>query len=188
MKGWRLTVVAGVGCLVLVGCSGLGAVQRAGSSGDPNSAAVGVTLYAAGNRPSVPDLAGTTLQGKAFALSQLTAGVTVINAWASWCEPCRAESPELAALAKKLEPSVHFIGLDESDSHAAAVKFAAKVGAAYPELSDTDGTLLASLKLLPTKGIPSTLILDRQHRVAGRIVGPMTAAVLSGVIDAARSG
>lgn len=187
MTGWRSTVVAGACCLVLAGCSGTAAVPRVGSASDPNAASVGVTTYPAGNRPSVPDLTATTLQGRPFTLSQLGAGVTVINAWASWCEPCRAESPALATLAKQLEPTVHFIGLDESDSYAAAVKFAAKVGAVYPELSDTDGELLARLKLLPTRGIPSTLVLDSHHRVAARIVGPTTAAALAGVIEAARS-
>lgn len=143
---------------------------------------MGVTSYAPDQRSAVPALGGTTLDGKHLALSQYAGDVVVINVWASWCYPCRTESPVLARLAKSAGPHVHFVGIDESDGHAAAAKFVASVGATYPELRDDDGSLLGRLRLLPTKGIPSTLVVDAGGRMAGRVIGPVTEAALTRLI------
>jgi peroxiredoxin len=66
---------------------------------------------------------------------------------------------------------IDFIGLDEQDTTANAQAFAKKAGTDYPHLFDEKGELLASVKLLPTSGIPSTLVIDRKGRVAARVIG-----------------
>lgn len=173
------------GCLILAGCAGGGTGKPRAASTGAALDQVGVTSYPPGKRPAVPPLSGTTLEGKRLSLSQFAGDVVVINVWASWCDPCRAESPMLARLATTAGPQVRFIGIDETDNHAAAVSFVASVHASYPELSDEDGSLLAGLRLLPTKGIPSTLVVDAQGRMAARVIGPVTAGTLTGLIAAA---
>jgi thiol-disulfide isomerase/thioredoxin len=135
---------------------------------------VGVTGYTTGQRPSIPDLSGSTLDGSALTLSSLRGHVVVLNVWASWCGPCREESPLLARVAAATNAAgVRFVGIDEQDHADAARTFAASAGARYPHIVDPDGALLARLRLVPSSGIPSTLVLDRSGAVAARVIGPV---------------
>ncbi|HEY2041588.1 MAG TPA: TlpA disulfide reductase family protein [Jatrophihabitans sp.] len=148
---------------------------------------LGVTSFPNGKRTPVPTISGKTLAGGTVSSAQFAGDVIVINVWASWCAPCRAESPALAKLARSLQGQhVHFLGLDESDVRSAAIKFAAAVGATYPELADPDGGILARLRLLPVKGIPSTLVVDSSGRMAARVIGPVTADVLTQLVKASQ--
>jgi thiol-disulfide isomerase/thioredoxin len=114
----------------------------------------------------------------------VTGSVVVINLWASWCEPCRTESPVLARAARALAAQkVAFVGIDELDTTGSATQFVAMAGVTYPQLVDSDGTLLRHLPLLPQKGIPSTLILDRHHRMAARVIGPVTAGEIQTLVS-----
>ena len=168
-------VIAGV--LLLVG----GVAQVASSSGTPDAAAqVGVTEFAVGERPSVPDLVGTTLDGASLSTASLRGRVVVLNAWGSWCGPCQDEAPDLASLQRSLRSSdVTMLGLDVKDDAASARTFATGAGWTYPQLQDPDGTLLASLRaVVPPSAVPTTLVLDRSGRVALRVIGPVDAATL----------
>jgi thiol-disulfide isomerase/thioredoxin len=150
---------------------------------------VGVTMFSLDSRQTPPPLAGTTLGGGSLALSSLPHGdIVFINVWASWCGPCRAESPMLATAAKALKgDGVTFLGLDEQDPAPDARDFVASVGATYPDLVDGDGSLLRRLKLLPQMGVPSTLVLDKQGRMAARVIGPMTSAQLDQIVKSLQS-
>jgi thiol-disulfide isomerase/thioredoxin len=146
--------------------------------------AVGVTTFAVGDRPSIPDIAGTTLDGSRLALSSLRGHVVVLNVWASWCEPCRDESPLLGRVAAATSSSgVRFVGMDEQDQADAARAFAASSHTTYPHVLDADGRLLRSLRLLPSSGIPSTLVLDDTGAVAARIIGPVDPATFRSLVD-----
>jgi thiol-disulfide isomerase/thioredoxin len=146
---------------------------------------VGVTLYSRDHRQHAPNLVGPTLAGNKFSLDQADADrVVVLNVWASWCAPCRDESPMLAALAKRLQgDDVDFVGLDERDTTAQARAFVTATHSPYPHLVDKDGSLLLKLRILPQVAIPSTLVLDRRGRMAARVIGPITAAALRHIID-----
>lgn len=104
-------------------------------------------------------------------VTALKGHVVVVNVWASWCVQCRAESPVLARLSRRLQPQVRFVGIDEQDVAAKALAFAAAAGTEYPHLLDPHGTLLARLPMLPGDAIPSTLIIDKQGRAAACVVG-----------------
>ena len=97
----------------------------------------------------------------------------VLNFWGSWCAPCRAEAPALAALAKHFWPrGVRFVGVDIQDSPAAAEAFERNFLISYPSLNDPgDQVALAFQSTVPPAGIPTTLVIDRTGRVAARIVG-----------------
>lgn len=168
-------------CVLVAGCSltqdspdGT-ATSGVGGSGQT----VGVTTFPPTDRQTLPDISGQTLDGQQLSLSSFAGHVVVLNVWASWCTPCRQESPELARVARSSQAQgVRFVGLDEQDRASAARSFVAEAGVSYPQLIDQTGSVLASLRLVPANGIPSTLVLARDGRVAARVIGPVTAATL----------
>ena len=152
----------------------------------PRSAvdAPGATVFSAAARRPVPELSGRTLQGSEFRLRDVAGhGVVVLNVWASWCAPCRDEAGVLAA-ASRDAAGVQFVGVDEGDSDSAARTFVTASGTTYPQLVDPDGVLLAKLTVLPSTGIPSTLVLDRHGRMAARVIGPLTGSDLRRLVSA----
>lgn len=180
----RAAATVVIGLALVTGCTAAtpdGAHAVRASSG---AAFVGVTMFAVVRRQAAPDLVGKTLDGRRVSLDSLQVHrIVVLNVWASWCGPCRDESPMLAALAKHLQGSdVRFIGLNEHDATPQARAFAAATHASYPQLIDTEGSLLLKLKLLPQVAIPSTLVLDRHGRMAARVVGPATAPELNQIL------
>jgi thiol-disulfide isomerase/thioredoxin len=165
--------------LVLAGCSG-------GSSGGDTP---GLAVFAVGQRQPAPALSGATLDGGTLSLRSVVAGarVVVVNVWASWCGPCRAELPALAHAATRLRRSgVRFVGIDEQDDNAKALAFAHRVGTTYPSLVDRTGALLHQLSVLPSTAVPSTLFIDGNGRMAARVIGPVSASELASVVARVR--
>jgi thiol-disulfide isomerase/thioredoxin len=175
----RLAVLLVAASLTLAGCSG--AARASKDSVD----VVGLTTYAVNARHAAPTLTGKAFDGSALTLSALGAGkVVLLNVWASWCGPCREESPMLGASAKTYEPQgVVFVGIDEQDTASAGRAFATSAGMTYSNFVDPDGALLSKLKMLPQMGIPSTLVLDKHGRIAARVIGPTNAPELKQVLD-----
>ncbi len=101
--------------------------------------------------------------------------------WASWCAPCRAEAPTLAALANKYS-DVAFIGILTRDNPATAEAFQRRFKLPYPTIID-DSILIGFKGSLPANAIPSTVILDKKGKVAARISGTVTVAALSELIE-----
>jgi peroxiredoxin len=161
-----------VASLPLAGCA------MSGGHGPRTAAAVAptTTVYPAADRRPVPDVTATTLDGGSLSVRDLTgSGVVVINVWASWCTSCRAESAAIAAVADELSGQpVQFVGIDEQDSASSARRFLAATGTTYPQLTDPAGDVLHALSSLPQTGIPSTLLLDPEGRMAACVIGPVT--------------
>ncbi len=176
----------GVWALLLVAaCS---APQAAAQTSDPGLNRVGATVYAAADRPMLPTVSGPTLAGGELDLTSLRGHVVVLNVWASWCAPCKAESPALVGVARATtSQGVVFVGIDENDQGAPAKAFLAGINSNYTNLVDPDGTLLAHLRFLP-QGIPSSLVIDPQGRVAARVIGPTTAAQMTALVSQVLSG
>jgi thiol-disulfide isomerase/thioredoxin len=162
--------------VALAGCSNATASSDKGNEQGFVSGLGTVTKVDVADRKAGPDLKGATLGGSPFDLSALKGKVVVLNVWASWCGPCRAEAPALERVAQDLRPQgVQFVGLDTRDSDASATAFVDNYGVTYDSVIDRDGQLqLAFRKTIPPSAIPSTLVLDRQGRVAGRYLGPIT--------------
>jgi thiol-disulfide isomerase/thioredoxin len=160
----------------LTGCSNGGA-SKAQESFIAGSGAV--TKIKASDRIAAPAISGMTLSGKNFTFTK--GNVAVVNVWASWCSPCRAEEPTLSALSRKYS-DVQFIGILTRDNPVNAEAFARKRNTPYPTLID-DSILIGFRKSLPANAIPTTVVIDRQGRVAARISGAVTVASLSQLIE-----
>ncbi|MDQ1249539.1 MAG: hypothetical protein QG597_3914 [Actinomycetota bacterium] len=171
------------------------ALAVAGCSTAPTAASEGGTGYVAGDgstvvlpqaeRQPAPELAGTTLDGSQYSTADAAGAVTVVNVWASWCAPCRAEAPTLErGYQAHLGEGVEFVGLNIRDSDAAARAFVDRYTITYPNIVDPEGKVQLSLRdTLPPQSIPSTVFFDKQGRVAARVLGAVDEALLNGIID-----
>lgn len=136
-------------------------------------------------RAPAPDVRATTLDGGTFDLVDYRGETVVMNVWASWCAPCRAEAPELQEVwEEEQDNGLQFVGLNTRDSTVAAQGFVESMGLTFPSIFDPDGQVqLQFSDSLPPQAIPSTLVIDGSGRVAARILGKVSAATLRGVID-----
>lgn len=178
----RLAALA-VALSALAGCS---SVSGAGSSDTRYVAGDGSTiLLAPGERSTAPAITGTTLDGKPWSLAEMKGNIVVLNVWASWCAPCRGEAADLETVYEEYAPKgVAFVGLNTRDSVANASAFTRKLGVGYPSVRDEDGQIqLAFRETLPPQAIPSTLVIDRQGRIAARALGPVDKSRLRGLLD-----
>ena len=130
------------------------------------------------NRNPAPALSGMTLSGKTFTFNP--GQVAVVNVWASWCSPCRAEIPTLIELSKQYQ-EVQFMGILTRDNPATAEAFARRFAIPYPTFID-DSLLIGFKGTLPANAIPSTVLIDKSGNVAARISGEVTLISLSKLI------
>ncbi len=165
--------------VTLAGCGSdpLAEQYRAGSGKDYIAGDGTVETYAAGERKAPDEFSGDTDQGGALSSADLTGEVTVLNFWYASCPPCRAEAPDLQALAEQFEPDgVQFVGVNTRDEAGTASAFADTFGITYPSILDfrTASVQLAFSNTIPPNAVPTTLVLDREGRIAARILGQVT--------------
>lgn len=183
-----LAVAAGAVLALVAACSGGQAAQSGPGSGDTNyvNQSVGTTTFKTGQRPVAPAVSGTTLTGKQLRLSQYHGKVVVLNFWASWCAPCRAEAPAMTQLsASYAGRGVQFVGVNVKDpGKVNAEAFDRNLGIGYPSLYDPAGELLLAFReTVPPSGIPSTLVIDRTGHIAGRVIGQISYSSLKQLLD-----
>lgn len=157
------------------------------ASTDGSDAGVGLTLYRDEDGVALPQIEGTTVDGQMLDLADLRGHVVVLNVWGSWCAPCRAEAPDLAAISKETEArGVRFVGLDVRDNPAAARAFDRNYGITYPSFDDQNGLVLAQFTgIIPVSAVPSTLVVDKSGIIRARVVGKVGGRTLRGLIEEA---
>ena len=177
--------VVGTG-LVLAGCSDgqVGRSDDTGQSGYIDGPGT-VGTYAPADRKPAPEFSGTLLGGGEFDLASALGDVVVLNVWGSWCPPCRTEAPGLQAVSEALaDDGVRFVGVNVRDfDQQAPLAFEDEFGITYPSVYDPKGdALLAFRKTVPPNAIPSTLVIDRQGRIAAKVIGPIGETSLTDLV------
>jgi peroxiredoxin len=122
------------------------------------------------------EFAGVTEDGEAFDSADIAGKVTVVNFWYAGCAPCRIEAGDLEAVWQQHGgDDVAFIGINTRDQADTAKAFSTEFDITYPSLIDVDTAQakLAFAAATPIQATPTTLVLDKQGRVAARIIGPI---------------
>ena len=161
-------VLIGVGALIGLLVYGVKATGRGQTLDD---------AIAHGRRPVAPAVSLPRLEGGAkAALADYRGTVVVLNYWASWCTPCRQESPLLERWQRRLaKRGGTVVGIDSLDVTADARAFVREFGLTYPMLRDRDGE---TQRRFGISGYPETLIVDRDGRIAALQRGPVDDAFL----------
>jgi len=121
------------------------------------------------DRGTVTGLSGESLleEGTTISLDDFAGKVVVLNLWGSWCSPCRAEADDLQRVQDATaDQGVVLLGIAVRDNRAAAADFIRDRGLTWPSIYDFPGRSLLSLRGYPRSTVPSTIVLDREHRVA----------------------
>ncbi|OEJ25654.1 redoxin domain-containing protein [Streptomyces agglomeratus] len=179
--------VAIAGALALSACGGDGGTSSGSGGANFVTGDSGISTVARAERQPAPKLDGKTLEGKKLDVRDLKGKVVVMNVWGSWCTPCRAEAPHFAKVAKETkDKGVEFVGINTRDnSRGPALEFEEEWGVDYPSLYDPIGKLLLRFpkgSLNPTL-VPSTIVIDREGKLAARYVGGVNDKKLRQMID-----
>ncbi|MFE1574838.1 TlpA family protein disulfide reductase [Streptomyces fradiae] len=184
----RARVLVSAACLLLIpGCTtgspGRGTSPAAGfTAGDD-----GVDRVEKARRVAAPRLTGESLQGERIDLGDYRGKVVALNVWGSWCDPCRAEAPHFAKAAKELKgEGVEFVGINTRNrDKTQPVKFEEDHGVTYPSIYDPYGELLLRFPKgsLNPQIIPSTLVIDRDGRIAARAMKALNEEQLRDMLE-----
>ncbi|HZX39605.1 MAG TPA: TlpA disulfide reductase family protein [Streptomyces sp.] len=184
-----LTGLVAAGALTLSACSG-DSNGKSGGGGDTNfvTDTGGISTAAKGKRIAPNKLSGETLEGKQLDVADLKGKVVVMNVWGSWCSPCRAEAPHFAKVSKETKAKgVEFVGINTRNADKGpAIAFEENYGVEYPSLYDPMGKLIVNgfpKGSLNPQSIPSTIVLDREGKIAARSLKALDADELHKIID-----
>jgi len=171
------TAGAAVATLLMSACSSGG---TSGGGGDTNfvMGKDGISTAEKGERAAAPDLSGKTVNGGQLDVASYKGKVVVLNVWGSWCAPCRAEAPNFEKVYQDLKTrGVEFVGINTRDTSTQnAVAFEKQQGVTYQSLYDPTGKLMLRFKrgTLNPQAVPSTLVLDREGRIAARSLAALS--------------
>jgi len=161
---------------LLAGCASdpLAEQFAAGTQKNYISGSGDISVIAAADRGAPVTWTGTTDSGDLLSSSDYAGKVVVLNFWYAACPPCRVEAPDLEALhTLYLDEGAVFVGVNVRDQAATALTFAQDAGVTYPSIIDTNtgNLLLAFAGTVAPNAVPTTLVIDKQGRVAARFLG-----------------
>jgi peroxiredoxin len=177
---------AAVAALLAAGCS-TGGSTGAGQTGAASFRYVAATqkgsVIPVGDRQASGDVRSTTMDGAPFSLAGHRGEVVVVNFWGSWCGPCVIESPVLDRIYRQMRgEGVLFVGIAVKDVESATRAFVTQNDISYPILFDFNAKSALQLGSIPMRGLPATVVIDRQGRVAGVFLGAVLAGDLEPVL------
>jgi len=142
-----------------------------------------VVECAPAQRPQVTDVTGELLDGGTYDVTADRGKVVVVNFWGSWCAPCRVETPEFQQVYTEVAgDGVQFLGLNVKDQEQFAQAFVTSKGITFPSLFDPKGEVALAFRDYPASAIPSTIVLDRDSRVAAVYTGEVRQDDLRAVV------
>ncbi|GAP53078.1 TlpA family protein disulfide reductase [Streptomyces azureus] len=172
-----LTAGAAVAALLVTAC-GSGGTSGGGGNTNFVTGTDGIATVAEGKRTPAPDLSGKTIDGKTLDVADYKGKVVVLNVWGSWCNPCRAEAKYFAKVSKEYAgKGVQFVGINTRDTNLkSATAFEKDFGISYPSLYDPTGKLMLRFEkgTLNPQTVPSTLVLDRDGKIAARSLSALS--------------
>ncbi len=144
-------------------------------------------LRGPGERHDAPELSGKTVDGGQLDVDDYRGKVVVLNVWGSWCGPCRAEAKNFEKVYQDTrDQGVQFVGINTRDtSTTAALRFEKEQGVTYPSLYDPSGKLMLRFEkgTLNPQAIPSTLVIDRDGKIAARALQALSEEKLRKMLD-----
>ncbi|NKX51423.1 TlpA family protein disulfide reductase, partial [Arthrobacter deserti] len=172
--------------LPLAACSVEDPLARQANAGDNKNYIAGdgsVTEYGPDRRGEPVKLSARLFVGTAVDSADWAGKVAVLNFWYAACAPCRLEAPHLQELSREYQDQAQFYGVNIRDEAGTAGAFERNFGITYPSFKDKDGSiLLAMTSYVPPQAVPTTLVLDKQARVAARILGVADKGTLKALI------
>jgi thiol-disulfide isomerase/thioredoxin len=159
---WAAVVLALAGTVVLALTRGREPI----SSGIPRSALEPTGLV---GKP-LPAVNLVDLEGHPVSVSDLRGKPVLLNFWATWCIPCRAEMPELQYESRKFGGSVQIVGVDDGEPVADITQFVTEIGVTYPMWRDPSNQVD---KILKAPGLPYSIYMDRNGKVRTVRIGLM---------------
>jgi peroxiredoxin len=128
-----------------------------------------------------PDFTLTTLDGSTVQLSDLQGKAVLINFWASWCGPCRAEMPHIqAAYTAHAEDGLVVLGVNQLESPPAVARFVEEHGLSFPIPLDSDGQVSAAYQ---ARALPTSFFIDTEGIIRDSFIGPMTAGLIESKLE-----
>jgi len=145
-----------------------------------------VSEFAAENRGKSISWSGVTESGGLLKSDQLSGVVVVMNFWYAGCAPCRAEAPDLVAVNKMfVGKNVQFVGVNVRDTAETARAFDRNFGITWPSIIDAQSgsAVLAFTGVVTPQAVPTTLVIDKQGRVAARVLGQIEKSMLKALVQ-----
>ncbi|HEX2172857.1 MAG TPA: TlpA disulfide reductase family protein [Dehalococcoidia bacterium] len=174
-----LAVLIVVGQRVAVNAGWIGSGPASGPGGPPGTNTVGQNA----NLPfrQAPDFTVESFTGETVRLSDFRGRPVLINYWAAWCEPCRAEAPLMERIWREYrDRGVVFLGIDIWDDEKEARAFLERYQITYPSAQDLRGTSAISYGV---RGIPESFFIDREGQLVRKWTGPFTEASLRAALE-----
>ena len=172
----KRVIPAALVLLVLAGCSADPLAEQYANGTNQNyiSGDGTLTVIAPEDRTDPIAFESETDAGEPVSSADFEGEVVVINFWYAACPPCRVEAPDLEALHQSFDgEGASFLGVNVRDQAATAAGFEKEFGISYPSVIDAnDGNmLLAFAGTVAPNAVPTTIVLDKQGRVAARFLG-----------------
>lgn len=185
----RRTVVTVTAVAAVLAAGALAASHFTAGSSTASRLVNGDTVeYTAGHRPRVPDITATSLTGAPIKMPDYRGKILVLNFWASWCAPCRAEAPALEVAYEQYHPrGVDFLGDDLDDTVTNALSFMRSESITYPSINDPAYSVVQQFsQAVPVSDPPTTAVIDRTGHVVGMILGGASIGGLATLVQQAQ--
>lgn len=188
---FKIAIAVAVAGLTLSACTSDNADQAVAQGGTFEFISPGgqtVIEYPEEERKPLQDFSGESLleEGKTISLSDFKDEIVVLNSWGQWCAPCRSESDDLQRVQEELDKrgTGTMLGINVRDYNPDISRdFVKDNGITYPSIYDPPFKTAAALGGVPTSVVPTTIVLDKQHRPAAVLLKETTDKELLEIID-----